>query len=99
MAERTTVVENTINLDGSAVVRGTAKYIENELSTISSRKSRLVESYKIILINLIKKYVIYNIMQISIFMLLYDIDVILQNIYKYSEELHNEYRQYIFKSV
>lgn len=42
MTERTTLVENIINLDGKAIARGTAKYIENELSTMSRRKSRLV---------------------------------------------------------
>ena len=41
MSERTTVVENTINLDGKAVARGTAKYMESEITTIKNRRSRL----------------------------------------------------------
>lgn len=41
MSERTTLVENTINLDGRAIARGTAKYIESEISTINNRRSRL----------------------------------------------------------
>ena len=39
--ERTTIVENTINLDGRAVAKGTAKYIDNEISTMKNRRSRL----------------------------------------------------------
>ncbi|MDY2883454.1 MAG: phage tail tape measure protein [Romboutsia timonensis] len=45
MSERTTVVENTINLDGRAVARGTAKYIDEELTVMNTRKKRLVGFY------------------------------------------------------
>ena len=45
MSQKTIMVDNTINLDGRAVARGTARYIENELSTMSSRKSRLAGLY------------------------------------------------------
>ncbi|SCH67751.1 Phage-related minor tail protein [uncultured Clostridium sp.] len=41
MSERITLVENTINLDSKAIARGTAKYIESEISTINNRRSRL----------------------------------------------------------
>lgn len=45
MSERTTVVENIINLDGRAVAKGTAKYMESEISIMNKRKSRLAGSY------------------------------------------------------
>ena len=41
MSERTTVVENTINLDGRAVAKGTAKYINEEINTSKTRSARL----------------------------------------------------------
>ena len=41
MSERTTIVENTINLDGRAVAKGTAKYINEEINTMNTRKNRL----------------------------------------------------------
>lgn len=41
LAERETVVENTINLDGRAIARGTAKFIEQELTTLNKRCSRI----------------------------------------------------------
>lgn len=41
MSERIINVDNTINLDGRAVAKGTAKYIESELANITNRKTRL----------------------------------------------------------
>lgn len=45
MTERTTLVENIINLDGKAIARGTARYMESEISIIKNRKSRLAGVY------------------------------------------------------
>lgn len=45
MSERTTVVENTINLDGRAVAKGTAKYINEEINTSKTRSARLAGSF------------------------------------------------------
>lgn len=45
MSERTTLVENTINLDGRAIAKGTAKYMDTELTTINNRKIRLAGSF------------------------------------------------------
>lgn len=42
LAERTTVVDNTINLDGRAIAKGTAKFMEKEIKTINGRSSRLI---------------------------------------------------------
>lgn len=41
MSQRTTVVENKINLDGKAIARGTAKYMNEEINKLKSRGSRL----------------------------------------------------------
>ncbi|MDB1947669.1 phage tail tape measure protein [Clostridium tertium] len=41
LAERTMVVDNTINLDGRAIARGTAKFIEREISTLNKRANRM----------------------------------------------------------
>lgn len=40
-SERNITVENTINLDGRSVARGTAKYMNEEINGINKRKSRL----------------------------------------------------------
>lgn len=45
MNERTTIVENTINLDGRAVAKGTARYIEEEINTAKTRSSRLAGKF------------------------------------------------------
>lgn len=45
VSERTTVVENTINLDGKAVARGTAKYINSEINSINRKSNRLAGIY------------------------------------------------------
>ena len=42
MAERETVVENTINLDGRAIAKGTAKFIGKEIDIFNKRNNRLV---------------------------------------------------------
>ncbi|SCI12548.1 Phage-related minor tail protein [uncultured Clostridium sp.] len=45
MAERTTVVENTIQIDGKAIARGTARYMESEIANMNNRKNRLGRAY------------------------------------------------------
>lgn len=45
MSERTMVVENAISLDGRAVAKGTAKYINDEISCMSKRNNRLAGVY------------------------------------------------------
>lgn len=45
MAERTTIVENNITLDGKQIAKGTARYIETEITNINNRKSRLSGAY------------------------------------------------------
>lgn len=42
LAERETVVDNTITLDGRAIAKGTAKFIEKEISTLNRRNTRLL---------------------------------------------------------
>ncbi|MEG1142665.1 MAG: hypothetical protein RSE41_09535, partial [Clostridia bacterium] len=44
MGERTTVVENTINLDGRQIAKATASHIERELNIIKNRSTRLCGS-------------------------------------------------------
>ncbi|MBS5985277.1 hypothetical protein [Clostridium sp.] len=41
VAERTTVVDNTINLDGRAIAKGTARFMEKEISNLNKRTNRL----------------------------------------------------------
>lgn len=41
LTERETVVENTINLDGRSIAKGTAKFIEKEISNLNKRANRL----------------------------------------------------------
>ena len=41
MAERTVQVDNTITLDGRAIAKGTAKFIEKEISNFNKRSSRI----------------------------------------------------------
>lgn len=41
MNERTTVIENTITMDGREVARGTAKYIKSEIGSFEKRQNRL----------------------------------------------------------
>ena len=41
MAERTVQVDNTINLDGRSIAKGTAKFIEKEISNLNKRANRL----------------------------------------------------------
>lgn len=41
MSERTTLVENTINLDGKTIAKGTAKYINYEINSLNKRSNRL----------------------------------------------------------
>ena len=45
MSERTTIVENSIQLDARQIARGTAKYIEEEITSMNTRKSRLAGSF------------------------------------------------------
>lgn len=45
MAERTTVVENTINLDGKQIAKGTVRYMESEITNMNNRKNRLAGAY------------------------------------------------------
>lgn len=45
MRERTTIVENTINLDGRAVAKGTAKYMNDEINNLTKRSNRLAGVY------------------------------------------------------
>ena len=41
MAERTVQVDNTITLDGRVIAKGTAKFIEKEISNFNKRSSRI----------------------------------------------------------
>lgn len=41
MAERTVQVDNTITLDGRAIAKGTAKFIEKEITNLNKRANRL----------------------------------------------------------
>ena len=41
LAERETVVENTIHLDGRSIAKGTAKFIEKEISNLNKRANRI----------------------------------------------------------
>ena len=41
MAERTVQVDNTITLDGRAIAKGTAKFMEKEISGITKRTNRI----------------------------------------------------------
>ena len=41
MAERTVQVDNTITLDGRAIAKGTAKFMEKEISGINKRTNRI----------------------------------------------------------
>lgn len=45
MSDRTTIVENTINLDGRAVAKGTVKYMDNEILILQKRRTRLGGAY------------------------------------------------------
>lgn len=42
LAERTTVIDNTITLDGRAIAKGTAKFMEKEISNLNKRTNRLI---------------------------------------------------------
>ena len=41
LAQREVIVDNTINLDGRAIAKGTAKYMNSEINGINKRNSRL----------------------------------------------------------
>ena len=41
MAERTVQVDNTITLDGRSIAKGTAKFIEKEISNLNKRANRI----------------------------------------------------------
>lgn len=45
MSERTTIVENNIQLDARQIAKGTAKFIEQEINTTKARSSRLAGSF------------------------------------------------------
>lgn len=41
MSQRTTLVENIINLDGKSIAKGTAKYVNDEINCLTRRTTRL----------------------------------------------------------
>lgn len=41
LSERTTVVENTIQIDGKQIAKASARYMENEITNVNNRKNRL----------------------------------------------------------
>lgn len=41
ISERTTVIDNTISIDGRAIAKASARYIEQEINTTKTRSSRL----------------------------------------------------------
>lgn len=45
LSERTTVIDNTISIDGRAIAKASARYIEEEINTFKARSSRLAGSF------------------------------------------------------
>lgn len=45
LSERTTIIDNTISIDGRAIAKASAKYIEEEINTMKTRNNRLGGSF------------------------------------------------------